>query len=888
MKRDMAPGGPTGDPKKEVQAEIDHYLEERAREFEASGMAPEEARESAARAFGDRERIAAEVRRIRRGRERDEGRSRIMASIAQDLKLSVRGLVRRPGFTAVVVLTLALGIGAVTAIFSVVNASLLTRLPFDDADRLVFIQGAYDAPEGPAIRGASIPESRDWEDMSRSFAEMAQVSSTSANLMGDGPAIRLQAEQVGAGFFELLRVQPIVGRSFSPAELAIPGGSSVVLLGEALWSDRYGRDPSVIGRTIQLSAQPFTVIGVLPGDFPGTTLQADLWLPLGDPALGVGEDGTESRGSRYLGVVARLADGIEVEEAQAEMDRIAANLEQAYPEAHEDRIALVTPMRDAYMGSARTLMLLVLAATGVLLLIAGANVANLLLVRTTGRGNEVLMRKALGAGRARLAGQFLTESMVLAGLGAVGGLGIGIWGAQALAAVMPQALLPAYVEIRPDVGVFLVAAGLMTLVGVLAGLAPALLAVRSDLATGLREGNQGGLGRRRSVIQKGLVVAEVALALLLMVGAGLMTRSFSAQLDVRPGFDHEALYAFRVTLPPEPYSGDALRAAMQEIEERLEAVPGVTAVTYASGAPLRGGYSASYLFVEGSSAEDRIRFYLQRVAPDWMETLGTRIVNGRALERADLDNPEVTVISQALAERFYPGQDPVGQTLRIGRPDGLQLAIVGVAEDVRYRDLTTDLLAGADDPDIYLPWERFATQRVDFVLRTETDPANLERTVREVVGGFDPDLPIFLAQPFSQSLRSQTAQARFGTVLLGTFSVLAALLALVGLYGVLAFSVDQRRREIAVRMAIGAEAGSVRRMVVAQGMRLAAGGLVLGLVAALLASRSLEAFLYGVEPMDLGTYATVAALMTVIGFFAAWLPALRATRVDPQVALNTE
>ena len=390
------------------------------------------------------------------------------------------------------------------------------------------------------------------------------------------------------------------------------------------------------------------------------------------------------------------------------------------------------------------------------------------------------------------------------------------------------------------------------------------------------------------MIQKGLVVAEVALALLLMVGAGLMTRSFSAQLDVRPGFDHEALYAFRVTLPPNPYSGDALRAAMQEIEERLEAVSGVTAVTYASGAPLRGGYSASYLFVEGSSTEDRIRFYLQRVAPDWMETLGTRIVQGRALERADIDNPDVTVISQALAERFYPGQDPVGQTLRIGRPDGLQLAIVGVAEDVRYRDLTTDLLAGADDPDIYLPWERFATRTVDFVLRTETVPANLERTVREVVGGFDPDLPIFLAQPFSQSLRSQTAQARFGTVLLGTFSILAALLALVGLYGVLAFSVDQRRREIAVRMAIGAEAGSVRRMVVVQGMRLAAGGLVLGLVAALLASRSLEVFLYGVEPMDLGTYATVAGLMTVIGFFAAWLPALRATQVDPQVALTPE
>jgi len=888
MKRDMAPGGTTRDHRKEVQEEIDFYLEQRAREFEAAGMNPDEARRAAARAFGDKERIEAEVSRIRRGRKRDEGRSRIMASLTQDLRLTFRGLRKRPGFTTVVVGTLALGIGAVTAIFSVVNASLLAALPFDDADRLVFIQGAYDAPEGPAIRGASVPESRDWEQMSSSFAEMAPVSATSATLTGDGPAMRLQAEQVGEGYFELLRMQPIVGRSFTPAELAIPGGRSVVLLGAALWADRFGSDPDIVGRTIRLGAQSFTVVGVLPSGFRGTSLQADVWLPLGDPALGVGEDTAESRGSRWLGVVARLSDGITLEEAQAEMDALAARLELSYPEEHEDRIALVTPMRDAYMGSAQTLVVLVFAATGLLLLIAGANVANLLLVRTMGRGNEVLLKKALGAGSVRLAGQFLTESMVLASLGAVAGLGLGIWGAQALAAAMPPTLLPAYVEIRPDLGVFLMAVGLMTLVGVLAGLAPALMAARSDLAVGLREGHQGGLGRRRSLIQKGLVVFEVALALLLMVGAGLMTRSFSAQLDVQPGFDHEDLYAFRMTLPPEPYSGDALRAAMQEIEELLEAVPGVTGVTYGSSAPLRGGFSATYLFVEGASAEDRIRFYIQRVAPDWMETLGTRILRGRALEMADLEHPEVTVISNALAERFFPGQNPVGQTIRVGRPDGLQLAIVGVAEDVRYRDLTTDLLAGADDPDIYLPWDRFATRTVDVVLRTATDPTTFGRTVREIVSGFDPDLSVFQAQPLSQNLRSQTDQARFGTVLLGSFSGLAALLALVGIYGVLAFSVDQRRHEIAVRMAIGAEAVRVRRMVVGQGMRLAVGGITLGLAAAFLASRSLEAFLYAVEPVDLGTYATVSTLMAMIGFFAAWLPALRATRVDPNRALNTE
>ncbi len=888
MKRDMPPGGPSSDPGREIEEELAFYLEERAREFEARGMSPEEARAAAERAFGDRARIEAEVQRIRRGRERDQGRARIMSSIAQDIKLALRGLRRRPGFTAIIVATLALGIGSVTAIFSVVNASLIRALPFADADELVFLQGAYDAPEGPAIRGSSYPEATDWNDMSTSFTDMAPVWQRSVNLTGDGPAILLQAELVPNDFFEILRVEPILGRAFSSDEGRVPEGRSVVLLGEALWEDRYGGDPQVVGQTLRLSGQPYEVVGVLPGYFQGTTLQADLWIPLGDPQLGIDADGAGARGNRWLSVVARLRAGVTVEDATAEMDAIAAQLEQSYPEDHEDRIALVTPMRDSYMGSAETLVLLVLAATGLLLVIAGANVANLLLVRTTGRGGEVLMKKALGASRTRLVCQFLTESMVLAALGAAFGLGFGYWGAQALAAAMPQALLPAYVTVQPDVRVFAMAVALMTTVGVLAGLAPALLATRSDLATGLREGNHGEIGRRRSRIQGGLVVAEVALALVLMVGAGLMTRSFQAQLDIRPGFDHEQLYAFSLTFPPDPYNGDALRAGMQDLEERLEAVPGISDATFGSGAPLRSGYSAAYLFTEGSSEEDRIRFYLHRVAPDWLGTLGTRILTGRSIEPADLENPEVTVISQALAQRFFSGQDPVGQTIRVGRPDGLQLRIIGVAENARYRDLTTDLVAGADDPDIYIPWNRFMSRTVDVVLRTTADPATLERTVRDVVRGFDPDLPVYLAQPLSQALRAQTDQARFGTTLLGTFSALAAILALVGIYGVLSFAVDQRRKEIAVRMAIGAEASRVRRMVVAQGMKLAVGGLALGLLVAVLASRSLEAFLYGIEPADPLTFVAVALLMGGIGYVAAWLPSLRATRVDPQRALKAE
>ena len=887
-KRDLPPGTAQQDIHREVKAEIEHHLEERARELEAQGMDPDRAREEARRAFGDIPEIEAAVHRIRKGRRRDEGRSMMLESVMQDLKLAARGILMRPGFTAVVVGTLALGIGAVTSILSVANAALIAALPFEEADRLVFLQGAYDAPEGPQVRGASFPEFRDWQG-SGSFDGMSPVWSRSVTLTGaEGPAQRLQAEQVGAGYFELMRVSPLLGRAFSEQEMRVPEGSNVALIGEPLWNSRFGGQPDIIGQSLDLSGTSFTVVGVLPSSFRGTGLQADLWLPIGNPALGISPDRAEQRGSRWLGVVARLAAGVEVGAAQAELDGVAQRLEGAYPDEHEGRIALVTPLRTAYLGTTRTLVLLVLSASALLLVIAAANVANLMLVRTTGRSGEVLVKKALGASRGRLASQFLTESLVLAALGAALGLVVGIWGAGALAAAMPEALLPAYVQVRPNLLVFLAAVAITATVGLLAGLAPTVLAARSDLAAGLREGARNGFGRVRSNLQHLIVAGEIGLALLLLVGAGLMTRSFQAQLDVRPGFDHESLYSFRVTFPPTTYPSESLRPGVQELADRLERTPGITAVTVGDGAPLRGGYSASYLYTEGSSEEDRIRFYMHRVAPGWFETLGTRVLQGRPINETDLANPEVTVISQALASRFFAGQDPVGQTLRVGRPDGLRLTIVGVAEDARFRDLTTDLVGGADDPDIYLPWDRFTSRTVDFVVRSGTPLESWERTAGEVVAAFDPSLAVFQAEPLGQALRSQTAQARFGTLLLGVFSALALTLALVGLYGVLSFAVDQRKREIAVRMAIGAEASTVRRMVVGQGLKLAALGVVVGLVIALLASRFLEAFLYGVEPLDVGTYALVSLLTVAATVAAAWLPAMKATAVDPQGALKAQ
>jgi len=473
--------------------------------------------------------------------------------------------------------------------------------------------------------------------------------------------------------------------------------------------------------------------------------------------------------------------------------------------------------------------------------------------------------------------------MLMAGLGAALGLLLGLSGARALASLMGTALLPAYVEVHPDMTVYAVTAGLLILVGLGAGVPPALAAARTDVASGLRgSSRQSG---RHSRLQSGLVVTEVALALLLLVGAGLMTRSFRAQLAIDAGFDADSLYAFTVTLPSERYAREAVPPAIRELQRRLNEAPGVQAAAYGADAPLRGGYQASYLYLEGSKAEDRIRFYVHRVSGDWFQVLGTELLAGRPLRRADLDDPGVTVVGRALAERFFPSGNAVGGTLRLFSPSGQQLRIVGVAEDARFRDLTTDLVAGADDPDIYVMWDSLPSRSVSFVLRTRVDPAGVERTVRSVVGDFDRDLAVSDPAPLSRALAGQIAQSRFGASLLTGFSALATLLALVGLYGVLSFAVERRRREIAIRMAVGAEAAQVRRMVVLQGLRLVSVGLVVGLLSSLLVSRSLEGFLYDVRPVDAATYTGVVAVMVAVATVAAWLPALRATRVQPQRAL---
>ena len=885
----MSTRGPLEDPDRapaeELRDEVSFYLEERVRELVEQGMEAEEARRVARRAFGDVDEVVAELERIERGRNREARMRAWMAGLGRDVRFALRGLTRSPGFTVVAVLTLGLGIGAVTAIFSVVNASLLRSLPFPDGEELVFLQGAYAAPEGPAIRGASPPEARDWEELSSSFSEMSVADGTSFTLTGDGPAEVIQAERIDEGYLEMLRIEPLRGRGFTEEEYRVPATHFVVMLGHDLWTRRYGADPGVVGGSLTLDGRPWTIVGILPPDFRGTTLSADLLVPLST----LSEEALSARGNRFLSVVARLAPGMGVEDAQADMDAVASRLQEAYPQAHEDRIALVTSARDVYLGTTRTLMLVVLGAAALLLLITAANIANLLLVKATAREGEVMVRSALGAGRGQLLGQFVVESLVLSALGAALGLVLGVWGARGLTAAMPQALLPPFVEVRTDATVFLMVTAVMTLVGLGVGLVPGLVAARRDVAGALRAHGRGRAGGSR--VQSMLVVGEVAAALLLLVSAGLMARSLQAQLRVDPGYDYEALYGFSVFLPEERYASDEVRPAVEELLASLEQSPEVEGATIMSDLPLRSGYSATYLWIgDGIGDEDRIRFYIHRVASDWFETMGTAVLRGRPIEEPDVqaELPAV-VVSEALVDRFFGDTDPIGQPIHIGSRDGPPFTVVGVAEDVRYRDLTSDIRLGFDDPDVYLPWERFPNRSVSIALRPRSgDPAALDPVARRLTAAFDPLLPVVSAGPLADDLRNQTAQARFGSILLAVFSALALALALIGLYGVVSFAAGRRTREIALRIALGAERARVRRMVVWHGLRLALLGLIAGVALAALAGRSLAAFLFGVEPLDPLTFATVGTLIAGAAALAAWMPAVRATRVDPQQALRQE
>jgi putative ABC transport system permease protein len=802
-----------------------------------------------------------------------------MSSSLQDLRYALRQALLRPGFTLVAVLTLALGIGANTAVFSVVNAVLLQPLPFGEPERLVWL-----ASFGKSESSMSPLDFQDLRDRGTKLESAAAMYWRRLNLTGDGAEPeRIAGYAVTPELFSVLQVPPALGRAFERQDAA-PGAARVTVLSHGLWQRRFGADPAVVGRSITLNGNSTLVVGVAPAGFRFPA-SAEAWTPLGFTA----EDlEPKQRGARYLRSVARLKPGVTAAAAQAELDVLARGIELANPDTNQGIGVSVVPLHARLVREVRPALLVLLGAVGLVLLLACANVANLFLMRTAARQAEVAIRTSLGASRFRLVRQLLTEALLLALLG--GGLGmlLATWSLDALLALSP-ADLPRLEEVRIDRAVLGFTSLAAVATGLLFGLAPALQASRADLAAALRRGGRGltpGHRRLRSV----LVVSQMALALLLLAGSGLLVKTFVKLRQVEPGFDASGVLTFTLTLPSARYPGSQqVRELYERLIEWLEVLPGVQAAGTIFGLPL-GAMNANSTF--GVSGRPRPRTdpvaYLRVVGGDYFRALRIPFRRGRLFDRRDrAGSPGVALLNEEAARRYWPGEDPVGQRLRahVSMTDERQVPreIVGIVADVKHRGL--DLAA---EPEIYIPHAQHAVDSLTFVLRAGGDPLSLLDAAREQVWALDRELPLANVQTMEAILSASVADKRFTMQLFSAFAGLALLLAALGIYGVVSYAVGLRTREIGVRMALGATRGQVLRMVLGQSLRLTAAGLALGLAGTLALARLIEGLLYGVAPRDLPTLALVSAMLGAAALLASLLPARRAARVDPMSVLRWE
>jgi putative ABC transport system permease protein len=811
-----------------------------------------------------------------------------MDHLIQDLRHAARTLLRSPGFTLVAVLTLALGIGANTALFSVIDAALLRPFPYPEPDRLVRVHSTSHGEEWTA----SPADFFDWQRMTRSFTGLAAMNGTAMALSGEGPAEHLQGLSVTHGFFSVLGVAPALGRTFAEAA-ETPGRDHEVVLGDALWRTHFGANPEVVGRTIRLDGLPYLVVGVMPRGF-AFPAGASLWTP-----LALAPDVRAMRGGHYLGVVGRLRAGVTVQAASRDMRAVSARIGADNPSVNIGWSAEVQSLRDATVGDVRPALLVLLGAVGFVLLIACVNVANLLLSRGTGRAREHAVRAALGASATRLARGVLAESLWLGGAGAGLGLGLAAWGTAAVVSLAPRDI-PGLAGARVDLPVLGFAAGLGLLTSVLFGILPAWRATHVwSLARALREGGAALGGRHGRRSRQGLVVAEVALAVVLVVGAGLLLRSFLRLRGVDPGFDPRGVATFDVSLP-DAYSPAQARQFFAALLDRVRALPGVRSTGAIFGLPLTAfDYSISLHEVDGhvlSPQEEESGFspQLRVVSPGFFRTLGIPLLEGRLFTDADREGSAyVAIVSASAARRIFGSVDPIGHSFSLGthlfgpsypRVGGV---VVGVVQDVR--DLS---LAQEGRPLVYFVHDQFPAAPMSVVMRTDGDPAALINPARAALAAVDPAIPMYHVSTMGEWISGSMARRRFFASLIAVFAALALGLAGVGVYGVLAQTVGERTREIGLRVALGAAPWEVTALVVRQGLAPAVVGIGGGLAFALLLthvlSRVLAPMLFKVAPSDLATYALVTGFIFAVALLAAWVPARRAARVDPVVALKSE
>jgi predicted permease len=834
-----------------------------------------------------------------------------MDSILADLRYSLRSLRLAPGFASVVILTLALGIGANAAIFTVVDSAILQPLPYREPDRLMQLYITVGRPDAAAVDSFvwSYPKFSAMRRAQRSFSEVAAYSQINTSLTGTDDPERLGGELVSGSYFDLLGFPMARGRGFIATEDSIPGATPVVVIGHSLWQRRFGGSESIVGSTAEFSKRKLTVVGVAPPGFEGLTGNAELWIPLSMAGVFLYPEALTEGGNHWLDAVGRLAPGVSSRAAIGEMPALGQVANESYRPDADGSVwsATAESLRDARSDPfLRRAMLVLLGAVGFVLLIACVNVANLLLARAAGRQREIAVRAALGAGRARLARQLLTESIVLSVAGGLLGIALAAWILDLLRAIAPAAMQGSSAQAAQFLDADAMSMGwrvlaftgaLSIITGLVFGLVPALVATRSDLNATLRQGapgaTHGGVGSLRRIDPRSaLIAAEVALAMVLLAGAGLMIRSFARASAIDVGFDASHTLTFRLAPPADTvYTSRAAPAFKARLLEQLGAIPGVEAASVNSCAPLSSGCSRSVVWgIDGVPTTESTRgnIGVHSVGTDFFRAIGAPIVRGRAFGTHDGPGaPRVAVINDAAARRFFPGTDPIGRRITVATAyfaGGNEYAeIVGVVGDVRYQAIAEPAI-----PDVYTPALQQTSPRGVFFLRTRGDPTTVIPAVREAVREIDRDLPIFDVRTMEDRFGAALSRIRFGTVLLGAFGAVALLLAALGIYGVMAYSVAARTRELGIRMALGARAADVLRMVMTQGLALVLIGVVAGLAGAAALSRTVTSLLYEVRPLDPIAFAGTALVLVVTAGFACLLPARRATRVEPGIALRNE
>jgi predicted permease len=869
----------------EVDAELAFHVEMRTREYIARGLDPELARAKAIGRFGDLERVNHTCRRIGEGRERDMRRAEWIHEFAQDARYALRQLARMPGFTIVSALTLAIGIGATTAIFSIVNAVVLRPLPFPDPDRLVRLYSNRRGADGSTSAANFVA----WRERARSFSQLVPVEYRNFTLLtGDRPAEQVTGERVSADFFPALGIGMRLGRPFSKEEDQ-PGRDNVVILNERFWKSRFNGDSSIVGRSVRLNAVEHVVIGVVSPQADVLGADASVWVPI---ALTPEERADSRKG--YLDVFARLAPGVSLAQAQTEMSAIAKRLETELEENRENGVRIAS-LTDVFVGSYRSRLFILLGAVGFVLLIACVNVANLLLARGAARGKEISIRAALGAGRGRVLRQLFTESVVLAGIGGTIGLVLAFWGVRALKAVAPDGV-PRLDEAGLDLVTVAFALGATVLSSIVFGLAPALRTARSDLQASLREGGRASSLVARDRVRQLLVAAEVALSLMLLVGAGLLIRSGIILQGVQPGFTTARVFSAWLSLPPTQYeSVESVRTAYDRILTEVRAVPGVEAAAGITVIPMTGLSAQANFIPEGRSEDpaNSISFNFRIATPGVFRTLQIPVKQGRDFDDRDVAaSPCVLVVNEAAAKKAWPNENPLGKRIpgpRDASGQRTMCSVVGVVGDAHDDGLREPVrpqiyFAAAQAPAAF--WN--AMQRSMFILaRTAGDPRAMTKQLQSAVGRVDPTLPMFDVRSMEERISASLATGRFNTMLLTTLGAIGLLLAAVGIYGVVAYFVTQRTGEIGLRMALGATPGRVLRLVVGQGMRPVVLGIVIGVALAGAASRLLASLVFGVGTRDPVTFVAVPAVLAVVAIAASVVPARRAVRVEPTKALQS-